>query len=705
MSLPKSGDQPPEVFSQLIPGALIAPIILGDWRALEREFRRMSASSHLLDACAELAASSGRISVLELLLGMGWKVNGDSALKFATSGGWTQAVDFLLAHGASIEGIGPELTVRAARSGHLATLEYLNAAGCSLESCASLLPDIARKPSRRAVFDFLAGKGVLPDAARVLTAVAAVRGADAEAVEPAIRGLDARLAARLLIEEAASCDRVEALAILERNGCSMAEHGRHALLAAVQHGALSVVRHLVGRGLADESLRDEMGKLSIELGHASLAEFLIGAGYRPDRIPEATLRLATLNGHQEVIGLLEGQGVALTDAFRGRSGGATPRPQPSISLLLANYNNAVFLRASLQAFLSQTRLPDEIIIVDDGSSDESVEVIRSFTLAFPRTRLLRHARNLGQHAAIQRALVEARSDYVVWAASDDLLLPRFIEKAFDALTAHPGIGLCFSRLCAWREDTGEVREFGRSTHGPAFDLGDRTRSFTPQELQEELRHRYLWISGNTVAARRDALLAMGGFDPRLRWHADWFAFYAIALRLGACAIPERLAMMREREETYSRDGMVDRTAQRTVLRSMIDILRAPENADLYAAFKDCPPLLSPFGAPILLANADRPKSWPLIVPLFLWLLPRKIMQRLRRLLGLLRAGIGHAVRAALRLAKYCLFAIGRKTASKKLRKTILAILRTRRARTLLRRKSRAAARVARKSAAERSHHS
>lgn len=665
----------------------------------------MSAEPGVLGACAELAACSGRVNVLEMLLGLGWKVDDPAPLRFAASGGWTQAVEFLLVHGARIEDVGQDLAVRAARSGHLATLECLHAAGCSLESCASLLPDIARKPSRRAVFDFLAGKGVLPDARRVLAAVAAVRGADAEAVEPAIRGLDSRLVARLLIEEAASCDRVEALAILETHGCSIAEHCRHALLAAVQHGAIGVVGHLAGRGLTDPALLAEMAELAIELGHAPLVELLIRSGYLPGRIPESTLRLAGLNGHHDVIELLKAYGVARIDAAPSALCVPAPAARPSISLLLANYNNAVFLRASLEGFLSQTRLPDEIVIVDDGSSDESVEIIESFMTALPRVRLLRHARNLGQHAAIQRALSAAQSDYVVWAASDDLLLPRFIERALDALTAHPGIGLCFSRLCAWREDTGDVREFGRSTHGPAFDLGDRTRSFTPQELQKELRHRYLWISGNTVAARRDVLVAMGGFDPRLRWHADWFAFYAIALRFGACAIPERLAMMRERDETYSRDGMVDRTAQRTVLRFLIDTIRSPGNKDLFAAFRTCPPLLSPFGAPILIANADRPTSWPLIVPLFLWLLPRKIMQRLRRFLGLLRAGIGHVVRAALRLAKYCLFAIGRKTASKRLRKTILAIVRTRRARILLRRTSRAAARVARKSAAERSRHS
>lgn len=300
---------------------------------------------------------------------------------------------------------------------------------------------------------------------------------------------------------------------------------------------------------------------------------------------------------------------------------------PTISILLANYNDGRYLRESLEGIFGQSDPADEVVVVDDGSSDDSVAIIESFLPRHGNARLIRHERNLGQHAAISRALEAARSEYVAWAASDDLLLPQFVERNRRALAANPGIGLSFSRLCAWRDGTGEVNDFSAPRYAEWFSLGTEATCYSPQALRERVRRRYLWISGNTVVARRDALLAAGGFDTRLRWHADWFAFYAIALRHGACAIPEILARMRERDATYSRAGMHDRAAQRAVLRTLIDVLHEPANRDLLAAFRECPTLLTPFGRYLLYANFWRPQSWPLVMPAFGSLLGYKLRER------------------------------------------------------------------------------
>jgi hypothetical protein len=156
-------------------------------------------------------------------------------------------------------------------------------------------------------------------------------------------------------------------------------------------------------------------------------------------------------------------------------------------------------------------------------------------------------------------------------------------------------------------------------HGGVFALGDWAQHYSPAQLRDRLRQRYLWMSGNTVAARRDALLAMGGFDASLRWHADWFAYYAIALRHGACAIPETLAILRERPATYSSGGMRDRAAHDAVLQRIVSVLGQPENRDLYEAVRECPSLLSPFGARLLAANLRKPSSWGLLGPFSRWL--------------------------------------------------------------------------------------
>jgi len=73
-------------------------------------------------------------------------------------------------------------------------------------------------------------------------------------------------------------------------------------------------------------------------------------------------------------------------------------------------------------------------------------------------------------------------------------------------------------------------------------------------------------------ASRNALTQAGGFDPELRWHADYFSFWVVALRNGACFIPETLALMRQRELTYSSAGMTRPKEQRATLGSLADKL-------------------------------------------------------------------------------------------------------------------------------------
>ena len=336
--------------------------------------------------------------------------------------------------------------------------------------------------------------------------------------------------------------------------------------------------------------------------------------------------------------------------------------RPSVGVLLANYNDAPFLRTSLEAILAQTDPADEIVVVDDGSTDGSAAYIELMLRRHPNACLLRTDKNQGQHAAIQRALLAAQSDYVLWASADDLILPEFVERGRAMLERHPGVGVCFSRLTAWRDGTSTVTEFTEHNHGPAFDLGECPRHYSPKDLKSILRHHYLWISGNTVLARRDALLEAGGFPLELRWHADWFAFYAIALRHGACSIPQTLALMRERPATYSRSGMNDPRQQARVLRSIMNTLKRPCNRDLLPIFRACPSLLSPLGRTIVIANLRQVGNLDIVLPLLAWHVPRKVralvlprVSRAKQRLGLCatqaRRRVGQAVRGAQRRAE------------------------------------------------------
>ncbi len=297
----------------------------------------------------------------------------------------------------------------------------------------------------------------------------------------------------------------------------------------------------------------------------------------------------------------------------------TGHERASVAVLLCNYNDARYLPDSLAAICTQTVPPNELIIVDDGSTDHSLEVIKEYVGRYPFVRLIRHERNRGLMASINVALAAATADYIVWAAADDRLLAHFIERNIEILSGHRGAGVSFSRLATFQDGTETVREYrGETGMSPAFDLGAEPHFLTPQELNARLARSYLWMSGNTVLCRRDALLAAGGFRPELRWHTEWFVYWVVALRHGACVVPATLALMRERPATYSRSGMLDPVQQRQVLRALAAAIKDRQYGDVAPTFRSRPALLSPFGDLMLRVLVGDRKYWDLACRYLHW---------------------------------------------------------------------------------------
>jgi putative sugar O-methyltransferase len=281
------------------------------------------------------------------------------------------------------------------------------------------------------------------------------------------------------------------------------------------------------------------------------------------------------------------------------------RPVPemraaTVAILLATYNHAHFLPTALAGFEAQTRRADEIIIVDDGSTDNTATLLSSFAARLPNTRVIRHPKNLGLQQAIRTALGVTQADYFVWAAADDVLLPDFLDKSMRRLAEYPQAGLCFSNLAVFTDGSGQPRSFdGGPDSGPAFDYRDLPAFISPEEMYRVLEARYIWISSNTVVVRRDYLMQTGAFEPGLHLYADWFAFLTVALRYGSCGIPETLAYMREVPSSYSREGRANRKKHDDAMAGILRTIKSPRHRDIIDFFRHRPTLLSLFGPRML----------------------------------------------------------------------------------------------------------
>ena len=317
------------------------------------------------------------------------------------------------------------------------------------------------------------------------------------------------------------------------------------------------------------------------------------------------------------------------------NGASRNESMQGISVVLPNFNHAIELETSLGAITRQSRPFDEIIVIDDASTDHSIEVIRGFADSFPQLRLLRNERRMGVAAAVNRGIAAATRPHVVLASADERVEPLMCETFHRALQDFPDLRLAVSCYSEWDESTGVLTHFGRQPGlGMWYAMQDEPFLVSADRFLDLLGRQFAWLAVNTALFRTDALRQVGGFDESLRWHSDWFAIYAIALRHGFCAIPRTLAAFRRSTHSYSARGMRDKTLQRDVVVAIADKLARPDFADIRRAVRKAPAALSPFVRAMVPAFATRPRHYDLLVALVRWWLGEFL--RLRRPGALLR---------------------------------------------------------------------
>jgi glycosyltransferase involved in cell wall biosynthesis len=204
--------------------------------------------------------------------------------------------------------------------------------------------------------------------------------------------------------------------------------------------------------------------------------------------------------------------------------------EASISIIMPCYNAANTIQGAIDSIRNQILRDWELIIVDDGSSDNSVAMIRS--IAEPRLRLFVQA-NQGSASARNHGLRHARGHYIAFLDADDSWDPGFLEKMLTALDPHHDAVLAY---CGW-QNLGV--EGGR---GKPFIPPD----YAPLDRSEILLGGCRWpIHG--VLVRRDAIEKAGGFDESLKASVDYDLWLRVAPQGKWIRVPEVLAYYHHHE--------------------------------------------------------------------------------------------------------------------------------------------------------------
>jgi hypothetical protein len=205
----------------------------------------------------------------------------------------------------------------------------------------------------------------------------------------------------------------------------------------------------------------------------------------------------------------------------------------------------------LRSVIEQEVAPEELIIVDDQSTDDSVTVIRSLIAGNPRAHLIVNPVNLGTFRTVEVALRHARSDYALFLAANDFVLPGIFARATTTFAQSPGVGV-WSAM-AWLVDE-EDRPI-RLHPSAVVALSDAV--FSPEDCVR-LAHRFgNWFTGTTLIYQLDALRAAGGFDPGYGAPADLFAALTVASLRGAAYTPEPFAGIRRHAGSFLHGALTD----------------------------------------------------------------------------------------------------------------------------------------------------
>jgi glycosyltransferase involved in cell wall biosynthesis len=209
---------------------------------------------------------------------------------------------------------------------------------------------------------------------------------------------------------------------------------------------------------------------------------------------------------------------------------------PKVSVVIPAYNTENFIAHTIQSVLDQTYQDFEIIAVDDGSSDRTLEFLRGFA---PRVKVLTKA-NGGPASARNLAIKNSAGEYIAFLDSDDLWVPDKLEVQTAFLEKHPHVGLVFSEASMFSEENGQ-----RNIQSKIGFTANPTFSFL-------LLGNY--IPNSTVVIRRACVNQVGLLNESLIGTEDHEYWMRIARSFPIAGIPRPLVYYRIREGSLLGDG-------------------------------------------------------------------------------------------------------------------------------------------------------
>jgi glycosyltransferase involved in cell wall biosynthesis len=219
-----------------------------------------------------------------------------------------------------------------------------------------------------------------------------------------------------------------------------------------------------------------------------------------------------------------------------------------VSVVVASYNHAEYLEQRMESLINQTYQNIDILVIDDCSPDNSVEILRQYE-SHPKVKLVIRAKNGGWVTVSNQGVKMAGGEFVIFANCDDDCDPRMIERLVDTMAVNPTAGIAYCRSLMIDEQSNILGN----------DFIGRERSFKHRCVSDTLlsgaeMSRFLLIScviPNLSAAlfRRACFDQVGYLSTDYRVCADWELFFRVVHNYDVAYVVELLNKFRQHETT------------------------------------------------------------------------------------------------------------------------------------------------------------
>ena len=219
-----------------------------------------------------------------------------------------------------------------------------------------------------------------------------------------------------------------------------------------------------------------------------------------------------------------------------------------VSLVVASYNHAEYLMQRMVSLIGQTYQDIEILVIEDCSPDNSLEVLRKYE-NHPKVKLIVREENGGWVVVSNQGIKESSGEFVLFANCDDDCDSRMIEELVGAMTAHPSAGIAFCRSLMVDErdkvlgDDYQIRERAFRNRCAIDTL------ITSAEMSRFLLHSCVIPNLSAALIRRECFVAVGPLSPSYRVNSDWDLFFRIAAKFDVAYVAAPLNKFRQHQTT------------------------------------------------------------------------------------------------------------------------------------------------------------